>query len=260
MGYICILLFFSLVSVVTYTFFVDIFPELIKFFGCILSSLFMISGSVSLAFALMNYITLISTSPGVVPRPRSTDDKDLTSLTSRGGDGSGGGMKTCRVCRAQQPERACHCPICDCCVLKMDHHCPWINNCVGQLNQRYFLNFLLWLAIACSVVASTGGWMMSYGESVGDSDRVVLSLLLSGLIGLCLYGFCIWNWFLCLMNLTAMEVTDFIWRGKRSRHSRGMAHNMWMVFGTRNIFRAVLPSWKPLPSDGEVEIVAMVDC
>jgi hypothetical protein len=27
-------------------------------------------------------------------------------------------------------------------VRRYDHHCPWINNCVGKGNQRYFLVFI----------------------------------------------------------------------------------------------------------------------
>lgn len=35
------------------------------------------------------------------------------------------------------------------CVMKMDHHCPWINNCCGHLNHAYFTNFLLLAPLGC---------------------------------------------------------------------------------------------------------------
>uniref|UniRef100_A0A8D3BKZ6 Palmitoyltransferase n=1 Tax=Scophthalmus maximus TaxID=52904 RepID=A0A8D3BKZ6_SCOMX len=45
----------------------------------------------------------------------------------------------CPACRAARPPRAGHCRICGICVLRLDHHCVWINNCVGQANHCSFL-------------------------------------------------------------------------------------------------------------------------
>ncbi|KAF8339622.1 DHHC palmitoyltransferase-domain-containing protein, partial [Cantharellus anzutake] len=54
-----------------------------------------------------------------------------------------GEPRWCRKCWAPKPERTHHCSECNRCVLKMDHHCPWLaNRCVGARTYPSFLHFL----------------------------------------------------------------------------------------------------------------------
>ena len=48
----------------------------------------------------------------------------------------------CKKCNFQKINRSKHCRICDKCIEKFDHHCIWINNCVGAKNFKYFLYFI----------------------------------------------------------------------------------------------------------------------
>ncbi|KAF1359183.1 zf-DHHC-domain-containing protein [Lizonia empirigonia] len=50
---------------------------------------------------------------------------------------------TCSTCHFLKPARSKHCSICKTCVSRMDHHCIWVNNCLGRGNYKYFLFLLL---------------------------------------------------------------------------------------------------------------------
>jgi len=61
--------------------------------------------------------------------------------------------KSCNKCNKPKPARAHHCRICRKCIKRMDHHCPWVNNCIGIGNYRYFYGLLLHTFVSVSLIA-----------------------------------------------------------------------------------------------------------
>ena len=50
----------------------------------------------------------------------------------------------CMICNNFKPERCHHCSTCQQCVLVMDHHCQWLNNCIGFKNRKIFILLLMY--------------------------------------------------------------------------------------------------------------------
>jgi len=49
------------------------------------------------------------------------------------------GFRPCKFCLKFKPPRTHHCRQCGKCVLKMDHHCNWLINCIGFYNYKFFI-------------------------------------------------------------------------------------------------------------------------
>ncbi|KAM9169653.1 palmitoyltransferase ZDHHC23 isoform 3-T13 [Pangshura tecta] len=58
----------------------------------------------------------------------------------------------CTKCQLIRPPRAGHCRLCGICVRRLDHHCVWINSCVGERNHRAFI-----LALSLFLLTSVYG-------------------------------------------------------------------------------------------------------
>lgn len=66
-----------------------------------------------------------------------------------------GAIRYCEKCHHVKPDRAHHCSVCGCCILKMDHHCPWVNNCVSFTNYKFFILFLGYSLLYCMFIGAT---------------------------------------------------------------------------------------------------------
>ncbi|XP_042769122.1 palmitoyltransferase ZDHHC12 isoform X2 [Panthera pardus] len=105
--------------------------------------------------SLLLYLAVSLMDPGYVnvqPQPQEEVKEEQTAMVPQAVP-----LRRCRYCLVLQPLRARHCRECRRCVRRYDHHCPWMENCVGERNHPLFVAYLalqlvvlLWgLYLAC---------------------------------------------------------------------------------------------------------------
>uniref|UniRef100_A0A8C9ZN80 Palmitoyltransferase n=1 Tax=Sander lucioperca TaxID=283035 RepID=A0A8C9ZN80_SANLU len=116
-------------------------------------------GGVLFVFVMGMLFRASFTDPGVLPRATPDEAADLERQIESSGcsrppprtrevliNGQTVKLKYCFTCKIFRPPRASHCSLCDNCVERFDHHCPWVGNCVGRRNYRFFYLFIVSLS------------------------------------------------------------------------------------------------------------------
>uniref|UniRef100_A0A6N2MEU3 S-acyltransferase n=1 Tax=Salix viminalis TaxID=40686 RepID=A0A6N2MEU3_SALVM len=193
---------------------------------------------------LVNLFSVSTIDPGIIPR----NDGSCIEETAGTSDGTRRmrvtvngvelKLKYCRICKFFRPPRSCHCAVCDNCVEKFDHHCPWIGQCIALRNYRFYLTFVVSaliffvyvFAFSCRRIhqrmlrTGTGflGMLKNCPETLALVSFSFPAILFLG-------GLTILHVFLLARNQTGYENFRESYMGSQNPFDRGMPSNIMEV-------------------------------
>jgi len=216
-----------------------------------------ILAAVLLGIVLFSFVRTAICDPGIIPRREGHLDERLKRMLPKSQgiviNGQVVTLRYCSTCNIYRPPRCSHCKICDNCVDRFDHHCPWVGTCIGRRNYYWFLLFTfssalygLYIVFFClralyvqgSAEADTGASavrLLALGaQRDWVSTAIAVFCFLSLLFTLTLSSFHV---YLVSSGLTTHEHIKGTYQERDSPYSRGCCAN----------WRAVLVDQTPAP-------------
>ncbi|XP_015577564.2 probable protein S-acyltransferase 1 isoform X1 [Ricinus communis] len=166
-------------------------------------------------------------------------------------------VKFCDTCLLYRPPRASHCSICNNCVQKFDHHCPWVGQCIGMRNYPFFICFISSSTTLC-IYVFVFSWinvLKQEGNIWSIMSRDILSVVLIVYCFIAVWfvgGLTVFHFYLICTNQTTYENFRYRYDKKENPFRKGIITNFKEVF-----FSKIPPSainFRAKVSDDEVSI------
>ncbi|KAJ8986067.1 hypothetical protein NQ317_003361 [Molorchus minor] len=186
---------------------------------------------------------------GIVNTSQQLQFRTIIDLAERG-PGGFEPSSFCSACLVRRPLRSKHCAVCNHCVARFDHHCPWVANCIGAKNHKHFIGFLACLILMCAqmLYGSIRYWQSECGikttadgfwiaiVSIGECDTWVAWVAANAFSTASGCDIGINDDFIVCLGMTTNErmnrgrYTHFIVNSGKSPFSKGSIHNLIEFF------------------------------
>ncbi|KAH9295513.1 hypothetical protein KI387_039101, partial [Taxus chinensis] len=149
-------------------------------------------------------------------------------------------VKYCHSCMLYRPPRCSHCSVCNNCVERFDHHCPWVGQCIGQRNYRFFLMFIFSSTLLCAYIfvfclVDIIEYKHAHNIVAAMSGRIasVVLTLYTFIVFWFIGGLAAFHVYLICTNQTTYENFRSRYERKANPYNQGFLSNIGEVFFTK---------------------------